>query len=121
MASISHGFWTSGKNRTRYELIEVRDKQGAKRVPVHSMVAIAEGADPRKVFGNARWHVHHRNGCSLDNRPENLEVVCASEHGKTSRRTQTRMGYSHRELLSVVGGLCDKFDISIEKAVKLMP
>jgi transposase-like protein len=50
-------------------------------VKVHSLVAIAKGADPHKVFSNDH-HVHHRNGFKCDNRPSNLELVDAKTHGK---------------------------------------
>lgn len=51
-------------------------------VAVHHLVLIAEGEDPRDVFGNLELNCHHRNGFKCDNRPSNLELVDRSEHGR---------------------------------------
>jgi hypothetical protein len=48
----------------------------------HQLVAIADGADPYKVFSDGRFHVHHRNRIRCDNRRENLELVDGDEHGE---------------------------------------
>jgi hypothetical protein len=32
--------------------------------------------------------VHHINGCPLDNRPENLEVLTPEEHGRISAESR---------------------------------
>lgn len=50
---------------------------GDDSVRVHRLIPIAHGADPYEIFEGA--NVHHKNGCPLDNRPSNLEVM---EHGK---------------------------------------
>lgn len=51
-------------------------------VPVHQLAVISNGADPYDVFADDT-HVHHRNGATFDNRPENLEVLTAKEHRRT--------------------------------------
>lgn len=52
---------------------------GDEQFAEYQLVAIADGADPHEVFDGA--HVHHINGCQHDNRPENLAVLTAQEHG----------------------------------------
>lgn len=52
---------------------------------LHHLVAIAHGADPHTVFGDDDVHVHHLNGLSWDNRPENLELRGAAEHLRQHR------------------------------------
>ena len=45
---------------------------------IHRLVAVSEfGFDEVKDK-----EVHHKNGCPLDNRPENLEPVTQAEHNK---------------------------------------
>lgn len=51
-------------------------------IPVHKLVAIADGADPSKMFSNSEYSVHHKNEIPWDNRPENIQVVSTSEHHK---------------------------------------
>ena len=36
-------------------------------------------------FLESNEHVHHKNGKRWDNRPENMEVLSASEHGKLTK------------------------------------
>lgn len=55
---------------------------GAGKVLVHRLILIAEGKDPKMVFGNNKWNVHHKNGHKCDNRPSNLELVNRRHHGK---------------------------------------
>ena len=45
-------------------------------------------------------HVHHKNGKRWDNRPENLEVLSASEHAKIGWRSST--GQSTRPITGLV-------------------
>ena len=49
-------------------------------IGIHRLVAIAHGKlDPKDMWGND-FHVHHKNKHGLDNRPDNLEVMTASDH-----------------------------------------
>lgn len=63
------------------------------RVYAHQLVAIANGADPYKVFSDGEWHCHHKNGIRYDNRPENIEFKTGEdhlrEHSKERVRTDT--------------------------------
>jgi len=53
-------------------------------VHIHDLVAIANGADPYKIFSGVQVAdstvVHHKNGFKSDNRPGNLASMTASEH-----------------------------------------
>ena len=60
-------------------------------VYIHQLNAILAGADPYDVFDPDR-HVHHINGIPFDNRPGNLEVRDAQEHGFEHRREQPARG-----------------------------
>lgn len=71
--------------RTTDEGYEWVGSTGSHYVAVHSLLAIAEGADPYKVFSDD-WDIHHPNGVPWDNRPGNIELV---DHGDHSRRHGT--------------------------------
>lgn len=59
---------------------------GQRVVLVHRLQAVALfGFDA--VAGN---HIHHRNSIPWDNRPENLEVLSASDHHSTHAQDQDR-------------------------------
>lgn len=75
--------------------------QWANGTRVHQLVAIANGADPYKVFGNDQFNIHHQNGCPLDNRPTNLELIDVSEHG-VREGTKARKSYTHSDMLQIV-------------------
>lgn len=48
-------------------------------VGIHQLVAIADGADPHRVF-SSETHIHHRLAGSTLNVPGNIEVLDAQEH-----------------------------------------
>jgi len=50
------------------------------RVWIHQLVAIADGADPHKVFSNGDYQCHHKNGVKWDNRPGNIDLLDGREH-----------------------------------------
>lgn len=53
------------------------------KVRVHQLLAISCGYDPEDVFdGRGRTVIHHKNGCKIDNRKENIEVMGADDHIK---------------------------------------
>ena len=67
---------------------------------VHRLAVIADGADPHEVFDSGT-NVHHRNGCPLDNRPQNLEVVDVAEHGRRDGGGHIKQ-FSWMDILHVV-------------------
>lgn len=67
------------------------------RVRVHRLQAIAAGYDPHRVF-SGDYDVHHVNGCHLDNREENLELVEKGPHGAADG-SKSECGYTHKDYL----------------------
>lgn len=67
-----------------YISAQVRAPKGADNerdaVFIHQLVAIANGADPHKVFSNGEYQCHHKNGFRFDNRPENVELLSGEDH-----------------------------------------
>jgi len=63
-----------------YERWQDGPRESNRSVMVHQLLAIAEGADPAKIFSNGDYHVHHKNNIPWDNRPENIELLEAGEH-----------------------------------------
>lgn len=58
------------------------DIDGFSTTFVHQLLAVADGADPYKVYSGGEYHIHHKNGVKWDNRPENIEVVTPKEHAE---------------------------------------
>jgi len=64
-----------------YETHSCRNGRGGQdRVKVHQLVAIANGAEPAKVFSNGRYHIHHKNRIYWDSRAENVELKSPHVH-----------------------------------------
>jgi transposase-like protein len=68
------------KEQNGYEYVASKHDYKTDSAMVHQLVAIAEGANPSKVFSNGRYHIHHKNGHKWDNRPENLELRSSKTH-----------------------------------------
>jgi len=58
------------------------DSQGYERLcnVRHHRILACRDNDPNLVFSGENVEVHHENGVTWDNRPENLEVLTQSEH-----------------------------------------
>ena len=72
----------------------------SKYVSVHQLIAIANGEDPHQVF-SSKYNIHHENGCKLDNRHDNIELLDASEHGRIHAGIH-KGPYTHKDLLALV-------------------
>lgn len=69
---------------------------------VHQLLAVANGADPYKVYGNDQYNIDHKNGCKIDNRPQNVRLMPVSEHGVKAGNRQSDMSkLSHSDVLSI--------------------
>lgn len=86
-----------GLDRSGYERAQSRIPGTRKNdsVQIHQLVAIADGADPYKVFSNGEYHVHHRTGVPWDNRLGNVELLSREQHQRAHRRDEwtTENGY----------------------------
>lgn len=70
------------------------------RIRLHRLVVIAAGADPHDVF-SGKYDVDHINGCSIDNRPENLRLMPKGEHGAKDGE-KSECGHTHDEYLQAL-------------------
>jgi len=86
-------------------------------VPVHTPVAIADGAPPQKVF-NENYNIHHKNRHKSDNRPCNLELLTREEHGhkeqQLTRKLTTKKMYRKSDMHDAIN-----FIININKYTDL--
>lgn len=63
-----------------YERVASKKDGEFDQAKVHQLVAIANGADVRKVFSDGEYECHHKNKIPWDNRPENIEILSGKEH-----------------------------------------
>lgn len=78
------GVWFADRPRqeesyVRYEITAASGEDIRPTVSEHQLVAIADGADPHRVFADDT-HCHHRNKHKADNRPCNVSVLQQSIH-----------------------------------------
>lgn len=88
------GRYISGLGYAHYQVQVNGDRY---TVQEHQLVAILHGADPRKVFSNGKWEVHHKHSVPKDKFPEiakelrqfnygdNLELLENDEHGRVTQ------------------------------------
>lgn len=74
---VSHRF----DDTTGYEKWRTSINNERCTVMVHHLILISEGHDPHIVFSD-EYDTHHKNNHRFDNRPENLELIEKSKHGK---------------------------------------
>ncbi len=79
----SFGLDSSGYERAQSRIPGTRENDA---VRLHQLVAIAEGADPEKVFSGGDYHCHHRNSVPWDNRHENIELLSREVHQRAHHR-----------------------------------
>lgn len=77
-------FYTISASQGAYEYWKDAYDGQQKRIQHHRLLAVAEyGFDALKGKD-----VHHKNGISWDNRPENIELLARDEHAKLHSETQ---------------------------------
>jgi len=65
-----------------YERISAHNGNNQRKTVLHhQLLAIADGVEPQTLLGG-KYDVHHKNRLRWDNRPDNLEVLTKTEHGK---------------------------------------
>jgi len=74
----SNGVYFKEHKGDRHFQFEIRNETV---IAEHALAALGNGADPYKLFSDDT-HVHHKNNCSMDNRPKNLIVVDEELHQK---------------------------------------
>jgi hypothetical protein len=86
-------------------------------VTVHQLLAVADGADPYKVYGNSNYSVDHINGCPLDNRPENIQVLTVEEHGRKDA-TRNANKYTHGDMLRLFEDIASGTEYSAQELIE---
>ena len=74
-----------------YIYMRAREHHRANSGYVKRATIIAEWKYKRKL--KPREHVHHINGDTLDDRPENLQIVTASDHMKIHQQMKNKQFY----------------------------
>lgn len=133
----AHSCKVAGEKNPAYKGTDFKDKDGyirtwcpdhhradnSGRVYQHILVAEAAFGGPITV----EYHVHHMNGVKDDNRPENLEVLLASDHHRQhdprvnlDRTVSGKGGFvvvlpRQSEIISIEdGGITDVYDLCME-------
>ena len=88
--TIQTKFGTARIYKNKYYQI-ISSKEGNDKKYLHRL--IAEDILGRKLKPDE--DVHHKNGCGLDNRPENLEVMSRAEHRKLHQKEKNKTGIAY--------------------------
>jgi transcriptional regulator with XRE-family HTH domain len=79
---IAERFDVDRSTITRWYEMWVPGGEASHEPAVHQLLAIANGESAERMFSDGECQLHYKNHIPWDNRPENIELLSASEHAR---------------------------------------
>jgi hypothetical protein len=112
MSNSNNGVWF-GHNKDGYEQLSVPYQ--SETVSVHQLLAIADGADPHKVYSDGEYVTHHVNEIPWFNTHNNVKVITKGKHNQIHKPREiiTKNDCKHiRNSDKTIEELAEEFDLS---------